>query len=371
VASCISNAEAAHPEPPSNRLEAKPRLLDSSDILDRVVENARVRMALAGTCRRCIDVVVALSCEQIITFAGRCMSADIGTGSVLFTRRTFLRGSSAVAGALAFAPLFGSLASTAQAAQSIGAQSTLLVYTNTKGLATGDFSHVATVGMLQDVLATFPSNWLVSGVGATDWEHSIGEVLPGGMAGDLPIWWADPDSPSQSALVDLRNDARGPTAHFPFLAMAIGDPAEAATFTLQDVPDIHVRIREELAARQLDIAGVQLEGDFGTVKSRVAYYWPITGFDQQAPDYVANDHFYFIDYPSASWRIFGLYTRKPELQALALTTDTIQQGLHLHGYTTGLRRAGHILGAAANNIQATVWPLSQMVVRYGALASTL
>jgi hypothetical protein len=48
------------------------------------------------------------------------------------------------------------------------------------------------------------------------------------------------------------------------------------------------------------------------------------------------------------------------------TSDPVQQGLHLHGYTTGLRRGGHILGGVASNARATVWPVSQMVIRYGA-----
>jgi hypothetical protein len=50
-----------------------------------------------------------------------------------------------------------------------------------------------------------------------------------------------------------------------------------------------------------------------------------------APDYVAADHFHFIDYPGGARRIAGLYTRKLELQALSGG----EQGLHLHGYDSG------------------------------------
>jgi hypothetical protein len=221
--------------------------------------------------------------------------------------------------------------------------------------------------MVQDELATFPADWLVSGVGATDWENNVGEVLPRGTAGDLPFWWVDAGSPSQADVVDLRTDPRGPDAHFQFLGMAVGNPTEATLVDIKDVPDVHARIREELAALELNFAGVQLEGEFGPVQSRVAYYWPRTGYDQQAPDYVPTDHFHFIDYGGGQWRLAGMYTRKPELQSLSAG----EQGLHLHGYSTEAMRGGHILSAAARDVRATIWPLSQMVIRYGVLASTL
>jgi hypothetical protein len=243
----------------------------------------------------------------------------------------------------------------------------MLIYTNTNPLPSGDFSHVVTVGMVQDELARFPADWLVSGVGATDWEDNVGEVLPSGTAGDLPFRWVDPGSRSHADVVDLRTDPRGPGAHFQFLGMAIGNPTEATLFDMQDVPDVHARIREKINALQLNFAGIELEGDFGPVQSRVAYYWPRTGYDQQAPDYVAADHFHFIDYDGGQWRMAGMYTRKPELQPLSAG----EQGLHLHGYSAGAMRGGHILSAAARDVRVTIWPLSQMVIRYGVLATTL
>src|SRR5215470_19164909 len=171
------------------------------------------------------------------------MRSQLPMGLSLITRRHFLRGSGAAAGALALAPLLAAPPAAAQTTRSIEPQSTMLIYTNTNPLASGDFSHVVTLRMVQNQLATFPADWLVSGVGATDWETNVGEVLPRGTAGDLPFWWADPGSPSQADVLDLRADPRGPNAHFQFLGMAIGNPADATSFDMKDVPDVHARIR--------------------------------------------------------------------------------------------------------------------------------
>jgi hypothetical protein len=118
----------------------------------------------------------------------------------------------------------------------------MLIYANTNPLASGDFSHVVTVGMVQEQLAMFPADWLVSGVGATDWEHNVGEVLPRGTAGDSPFWLADAGSFSQadgdplwSSAVHVlkRANAILNTLYKPLLFL---DPADAALLAWPDRP---------------------------------------------------------------------------------------------------------------------------------------
>ena len=48
---------------------------------------------------------------------------------------------------------------------------------------------------------------------------------------------------------------------------------------MTDVPDVHAWLEEQLDANGIDLAGLQLRGQFGPVKTTVAYNIPLTGLD--------------------------------------------------------------------------------------------
>jgi len=170
------------------------------------------------------------------------------------------------------------------------AEPTLLVYNSVQRLLASDLLHTVTITDVQADLAGYPPDWPVVGVGTTNWIGRNGEMMPDGTAGHLHFWWADPGSPSQADVVDLA--VRGPRSavEFPFLALAIGDPATVITWTLRDVPDVHAWLEERLDADGIDLAGVQLRGEFGPVRTTVAYNIPLTGLDLSG-GYVAEDVF--------------------------------------------------------------------------------
>jgi len=244
-------------------------------------------------------------------------------------------------------------------------QPTLLVYSTVERLLDGDLLHTVTIDEVQTQLADYPADWPVVGVGTTDWIGRNGEAMPDGAAGDLRFWWADPGSPSQADVIDLVSYE--PPAQFPFLGLAIGDPATTITWTLRDVPDVHVWLEEKLETNGIDLAGMQLRGQFGPINTTVAYNIPLTGLDLSG-GYVGEDHFRFGEYITATWTINGLYAADPEMQPVISTPG---HPLHLHGYQTrdvaGLptvpQLGGHVGSAKAISVTATVWPLSQVITK--------
>ncbi|MFQ5859685.1 MAG: hypothetical protein ACE5LU_29165, partial [Anaerolineae bacterium] len=248
---------------------------------------------------------------------------------------------------------------TIHAAEALS-QPTLLTYNTVERLLAGDLLHTVTITDVRSDLAGYPSDWPVVGVGTTNWIGRNGEMMPDGTAGDLRFWWADPNSASQADIGDL---ARGqPTAvGFPFLGLAIGDPSTTITWTLHEVSDVHAWMEERLAASVIDLAGVQLRGQFGPVKTTVAYNIPLTGLDLSG-GYVGTDYFRFGEYITATWTINGVYAADPALQRVISTAG---HPLHLHGYQPDTMLGGHVGSAKAISVTATIWPLDQMVIRRG------
>ncbi|MFQ5594566.1 MAG: S-adenosyl-l-methionine hydroxide adenosyltransferase family protein, partial [Anaerolineae bacterium] len=203
-----------------------------------------------------------------------------------------------------------------------------------------------------------------------------GEMMPDGTAGNPHFWWADPTTPigkdgqaMGGAVRDLRSLAplllSSPAPQLPFLGLAIGDPATAIIWSLQDIDNVHAWLEEKLADGEIDLAGVQLRGEFGPVKTTVAYNIPLTGLDLSG-GYVGSDYFRFGQYITATWTIDGLYAAAPALQRIVSTAG---HPLHLHGYQTETMLGGHVGSATAISVTATIWPLSQVNTRRGELRS--
>jgi hypothetical protein len=242
-------------------------------------------------------------------------------------------------------------------------EATLLVYSSVERLLAGDLLHTTTVDEVQIHLADYPPDWPVVGVGTTDWIGRNGEMMPDGTAGDPHFWWADPGSPSQAEVIDLTSYE--PPAQFPFLGLAIGDPATAITLTLENVEDVHAWLEGKLDAGGVDLAGVQLRGQFGPVKTTVAYNIPLTGLDLSG-GYVGEDYFRFGEYITATWTMNGLYATDPAVEPVISTPG---HPLHLHGYQPETMLGGHVGSASAIRVTATIWPLTGVQAWTGDLDS--
>lgn len=242
-------------------------------------------------------------------------------------------------------------------------EATLLVYSSVERLLAGDLLHTITVDEVQTHLAGYPPDWPVVGVGTTNWIGRNGEMMPDGTAGGLHFWWADPGSPSHASVIDLMDNK--PPAQFPFLGLAVGDPATAITWTLRGVPDVHAWLEEKLDASGIDLAGVQLRGQFGPVKTTVAYNIPLTGLDLSG-GYMGEDYFRFGEYVTATWTMNGLYATDPAVEPVISTPG---HPLHLHGYQPETMLGGHVGSASAISVTTTIWPLTGVQAWNGDLDS--
>lgn len=274
----------------------------------------------------------------------------------LWIRVMVVAGTQLVAALLACAWLVGYGGLLAQAAEP---PVSLLVYNTVERLLDGDLLHTVTMDEVRSDLAAFPPDWPVVGVGTTDWIERSGEMMPDGLAGSIRFWWADPGyGEPPGYLYNLAREGP-PGGEFPFLGLSVGDPSMVQTWPLRDVPDVHAWLEQQLAGNSIDLAGVQLSGEFGPVQTSVAYNLPLTGLDLSG-GYVGEDYFRFADYITATWTLDGLYAAEPKLQPVISTAG---HPLHLHGYQPDVMRGGHVKHASAISATVTIWPLSRVQAR--------
>jgi hypothetical protein len=247
----------------------------------------------------------------------------------------------------------------------VEAEATLLVYNSCARLLAGDLVHTVGVDEVQHDLARFPAAWSVVGVGTTDWNGRNGEMMPDGTAGALHFWWADPGSPSHAALHDDADPAYVAAldhpVRIPFLGLAVGDPSTARTWSVPESDDVLGWLEAELTRQEIELAGVQVRGRFGVVKTSDAYNLPASGLDL-CGGHVGDDYFRFADYPAGTWTMNGLYAADP---ALRLLVSVATSALHLHGYQPSTMLGGHVGSAAVVAATATVWPLVEVLPRRG------
>ena len=247
-------------------------------------------------------------------------------------------------------------------------QPTLLLYSTVERMLSGDMANAVDPLTVETDLQAFPPDWAVVGLGTTNQPMRNGELMPDGAVADVDFWWADPSSESEAAIFDIAPDAEevaatpaaptsgdpvDPDPEFPFLGLAIADPETAIVATAEGVENIHTWLRAVLEAEGITLAGVALDGEFGAVKTTVAYNIPLTGLDLSA-GYVGVDYFRFGEYAPAVWHMNGLYAAEPELQPIISTAGN---PLHLHGYQPATQLGGHIASAEAINVTITIYPL--------------
>lgn len=254
------------------------------------------------------------------------------------------------------------------------ARSTLLVYNTVDRLLRGDLFHTVTAQDVLHDLSRYDAGWPVVGIGTTNWLRRNGEVIADGSAGLPHFLWADPDSQPAGQVIDVctqtpsdtgavlitpRVDSNDELANFPFLAVAVCDPASAITWALDGVENVHAFLIEHLTAENIGVAGVQVRGQFGPVKTTDAFNVPVTGLDL-SKGYVGDDHFRFGSYDKGAWVLNGVFAANPSLQPFISVTGV---PLHLHGYRPGEQDGGHIVSAIAESASATVWPLDDFVMQ--------
>jgi hypothetical protein len=239
---------------------------------------------------------------------------------------------------------------------------TLLVWSTVQELLAGDLDHTVTLQQVLAALNDYPPEWPVVGVGTTNQDFRTGELIPDGVAGGLRFWWADPDSASQADVSNLAAAADPP--RLPFIALALGDPSRALTWTVDPTDDLHGWLNERLLAAGIALAGVQVRGRFSSVSTTVSYNLPRTGLDLSA-GYVGDDYFRFNNYAESAWTMDGVYARPTPLQPVVASGGP----LHLHGYQPASMLGGHITSASPVSATATVWPLDQLIDRRGTAGS--
>lgn len=247
----------------------------------------------------------------------------------------------------------------AQAPETGDTRATLLVYGTVPQLLSGDMSAGIAPQVVASDLAEFPADWAITGVGSTDLTGRHGEVMPDGDTDGPEFWWADPGGSSPGEMKALHERNAAGDLNFPFIGMAIGDPSTAITLTATSVPDVHEWLEAKLDEAGIDLAGVELQGEFGQVSTSIVYSIPVTGLDLSG-GYVGEDFFRFGTYPTATWTINGVLANDPLIEAIVSTAG---HPLHLHGHLPGSRVGGHVAKAAVVDAVVTVWPLEQVIMR--------
>jgi hypothetical protein len=250
-------------------------------------------------------------------------------------------------------------------------RSTAIIYNTVDRVLRGDMFHTVTRSTVLADLAAYDPAWPVLGVGTTNWLKRHGEVIVEGRAGATRFLWSDPATDPEALVRDLQRDkpAEGLVTpqygvddhepNFAFLALAVCDPAMAFTLPLTDTVTVHTALREQFAAQNLGVAGVQVRGRFRGVRFTAAYHLPLSGLDL-SKGHVGDDYFRAGELADAEWVMSGLYAANPSLHPLFSVPNV---PLHLHGYALEDGRGGHINSADADAVTVTVWPVDDLTMK--------
>ncbi len=253
-------------------------------------------------------------------------------------------------------------------------RSALMIYNTVDRLLRGDLFHTVTTADVIEDLAAFPDDYPIVGVGTTSWMRRNGEIIAEGTARVPKFLWADPESqpvgqvidvcwqrptPNGQALVTPRLDDNDQEANFPFMALAVCNPATALHWQITDAENLHEALIAEMTARNVGVAGVEVRGTFGNVDTTDAYNVPLGGLDL-SKGYVGDQHFRFSHYESAEWVGRGVFTINPSLHPFISVAG---HPLHLHGYRAEAKDGGHIVRAQVMTAEVTVWLLDDLILR--------
>jgi hypothetical protein len=253
-------------------------------------------------------------------------------------------------------------------------RSALLVYNTVDRLRRGDLYHTVTTADVLEDLSAYPPDFPITGIGTTSWLRRSGEIIAEGMAGRSQFLWTDPETTPVGQVIDLcwqrptaagtvlttpRIDDNDQEANFPFLAVAVCDPAHVITLTAEALPNLDEWLTVELHRRNVGVAGVAVDGDFGVVETTDAFNIPLTGLDLSR-GYTGDQFFRSARYEADRWQLSGVYAANPTLQPFISIAG---HPLHLHGYRVTAREGGHIVHAAVTRAAVRVYPLDDLILR--------
>ena len=261
-------------------------------------------------------------------------------------------------------------------------RSSLLIYNTVDRLLRGDLFHTVTTADVIEDLEAYPGGYPVVGIGTTNWLRRNGEVIADGTAGVPQFFWADPNSTPVGQVIDVcwqspvdsgtplvtpRIDDNDQQANYPFLALAVCDPAHSMQWEIANTADAHEWLVSELKHLNVGVAGVQFRGQMGKVKTTDAYNVPLGGLDL-SKGYAGDQFFRFSQYEGDEWVLNGIFAANPSLQPFISVAN---HPLHLHGYRTSARDGGHIVSAEVIAASVTVWPLDDLTLRIHDVAQAL
>lgn len=228
----------------------------------------------------------------------------------------------------------------------------LLAFNTVERLFRGDFFHCVAIDDVVGDLAALPPDWVLIGLGTTNWQERHGELFVDGTAGRPRFLWADPEGDPPTALVDA-----DPSNPLPFVAVAACDPLGGRyEWLLEDGDDVHGRVAQRCQAENIGLAAVRVSGQLRDVAYQVMCHIPIGGVAaDRAP--VARQERRI----GEEWEALGLYAANPTIQAV------VSHGVapvHVHGRAGRPMQGGHVNRATASGAtRVEVWPIYELRVR--------
>lgn len=250
----------------------------------------------------------------------------------------------------------------------------LAAYNSVERMLLGDFYHTSHWHEVLSDLEPFPADWLLTGIGTTNWFRRNGETIVSGTIANPSLLWSDPEGGNPLEVIDLLKNlpaADGPDLinpnpqdepamlSFPFLALGISDPAEKITWEAPATDDLHAWIHEKLEQENIGLAAVRFTGDFSYVHFSAAFYLPLEGLDL-SNGYEASRNMKLVEYYDRHWQAGGIYAANPTLQRI-ISVEGLP--LHLHGMETGTQHGGHLIKLQTSGVTVHIWPLKDLVMR--------
>lgn len=245
----------------------------------------------------------------------------------------------------------------------------------------GDFFHTVTWESVAGDIAPCPSDWPLVGIGTTNWFRRNGETMIAGTVSAPRLLWADPEGERPMEVIDLLREKPpvtgtalvtpsmaddGGSPPLPFLAVGVCEPATACVWECRDVSAIHAWIQDRLAAENIGLAAVRVEGRAVAVTAAAAFYLPLEGLDL-SHGYDAKNNLKLAEYEGGVWDVGGIYAANPTLQRM-ISVEGLP--LHLHGTCPEREQGGHIVRMSMAEARVTVWPLQDLVMQIKNLDQT-
>jgi len=250
---------------------------------------------------------------------------------------------------------------------------TLLSFNTVERLLNGDFFHTVHWETICSELSRFPPDWILAGVGTTNWYERNGETIIGGTVGHPTVHWSDPRSQDPMHVIDLLKEHPSPDGPdlvnpsladtgndpaFPFFAMGIGDPASVVNLQIPEGVKLHDFLIRYFEEQNVGLAAVELSGTFRHVNYAAAFHLPLEGLGE-SDCYDADDSFRLAEREGGTWQVRGVYAANTTLQRI-ISVEGLP--LHLHGYEETEMMGGHLSEVVTDSLEANIFPLKDFLL---------